>query len=296
MRRRALSILACLGFLPSVSPAAELRVPSDHPTIQQAIDAALDGDTVLVEGGIHQEDLVVEGRTSLSLVGEEGARVEAIAGPALRVVDSSRFALADLKMVGVEGASVVEIEESSEVDLLRAVVVSGWWGLTVSNSDDVTLDEVRINRPRYTCLGIGWRRGWSERVEVRNSTLLDCGDHGIWMGDGREHRIVDTTIRRVHDGHGIYHQRSQGPEYRSLDIRQVAKVCVEVESGARLIDNVVEDCGRAGIWVQGWDNVLKRNLVESRRCALRDENRPALNHYVDNSFSSKCILDWSFDD
>lgn len=43
-----------------VSPAhaaAELRVPTDFPTIQAALDAAADGDTVLVEPGVYPEHL-----------------------------------------------------------------------------------------------------------------------------------------------------------------------------------------------------------------------------------------------
>jgi PKD repeat protein len=42
---------------PAAHAAAQLRVPTDFPTIQAALDAAADGDTVLVEPGVYPENL-----------------------------------------------------------------------------------------------------------------------------------------------------------------------------------------------------------------------------------------------
>lgn len=46
-----------------------IRVPEDYPTIQQAIDAASPGDTILVAPGIYREDRVNVGK-QISLIGE----------------------------------------------------------------------------------------------------------------------------------------------------------------------------------------------------------------------------------
>ena len=67
-----LVILCILAVIPEVSIAkAEARtivVPDDYASIQEAIDNAVDGDTIFVKSGTYHENVVVN--KSLSLVGE----------------------------------------------------------------------------------------------------------------------------------------------------------------------------------------------------------------------------------
>ncbi len=49
-------------LLSSLATAAELRVPADHPTIQEAIQAASDGDVVDIAAGTYRERIDTEGK------------------------------------------------------------------------------------------------------------------------------------------------------------------------------------------------------------------------------------------
>lgn len=47
-------------------------VPDDYPTIQEAVDAAEDGDTIRVRAGTYIEEVVIQSK-SISLIGDDAS-------------------------------------------------------------------------------------------------------------------------------------------------------------------------------------------------------------------------------
>lgn len=55
--RAPFKLLTMIAFLGSTAWADVIHVPDDYPTIQQAIDASVDGDEIIVSPGTYVEDI-----------------------------------------------------------------------------------------------------------------------------------------------------------------------------------------------------------------------------------------------
>ena len=78
MRRVILLVFVEILWGLGAGMAAELQVPSQYQTLQSAIDAAINGDTILVAGGIHSgsgnRDIIIESK-SLTILSARGSRL-----------------------------------------------------------------------------------------------------------------------------------------------------------------------------------------------------------------------------
>jgi len=115
-------MVIALGLLSMKAPAQTvIHVPQDYPTIQQAIDASSDGDTVLVAPGTYFEQIDF---------GSHQITVTSSGGPASTTIDATylgpvvHFGAASTRQAVIEGFTIthgkgntfaggVEVEEGS---------------------------------------------------------------------------------------------------------------------------------------------------------------------------------------
>ncbi|HEX2711363.1 MAG TPA: choice-of-anchor Q domain-containing protein [Candidatus Acidoferrales bacterium] len=92
-----LGILALLSAV-SEAAAAELRVPGDFPTIQEALDAAMPGDTILVDPGTYTENLQFKGKD---------VRLESTGGPDATTIKGTGGTTVDIGPAGtIDGFTI----------------------------------------------------------------------------------------------------------------------------------------------------------------------------------------------
>lgn len=123
-RKKALLIFAVVFTLSCITAitaaGAEIRVPEDYATIQEAIDAAASGDTIIVGPGTYEEDLTISGKSDITLKSSEGAENTSIRGSIL-IEDSNGITL--------DGFTITAPEETNGINVRGEVS-----GLTITNN------------------------------------------------------------------------------------------------------------------------------------------------------------------
>jgi hypothetical protein len=170
-------MLLCL--LLAVAPDTR-RVPADYPTIQKAVDAARDGDTVLVAPGTYRENVRLAGKT-ITL--------------ASRFLESKDLRDVEATVLDGGGRTCVTVEAGvgEETAIVGLTLRGGQDGITSNGA------RLRILNNRITgCAkeGISFESGGGL---VRDNLIEGCGDDGIDCDDAVSVVIEGNTIRRNKD-------------------------------------------------------------------------------------------------
>ncbi len=148
-------LAAALHALALPAVADVLMVPQEYPTVQDAVDAAQDGDEIAVDPGTYVERIVVSGKD---------------------VVLRSTGGAADTLLVGFGYGSVVTFVNDADCTLQGFGVVSGAYddggGVLCDGGSDVRILDNEF-RGNYADQTGGAITAWSSAVEVRGNLFED---------------------------------------------------------------------------------------------------------------------------
>jgi parallel beta-helix repeat protein len=196
-------VLAIATWLPTPAAASIIAVPTDQPTIQAAVGAAVAGDTIAIAPGMYGERI---------RIGTSGVTIAAAEDQDPPIV------------LGTEGSPdpTIWIDGADDVVLRNLVVRGGAEGIRIERAYGAVLKQLRIES---AALGIYLRRGGrhaviaseivaipvaqgirvdkSHEATIKNVSIDETGGEGILVRRSRHVSIVDTTVSHAHAEHGI---------------------------------------------------------------------------------------------
>lgn len=196
--------------------AANINVPDDYSSIQAAVDAAVDGDTVVVQPGTYQETVLID--KSLKLIAPDGAIIKCPAGPApIKVAESGHLYHYLVAIVGggiysgtptvVSGTATITVEMSGfTLDANNYVPTGRWCSILMRNVvkgnptgegsiHDNNIINIDVNgHETFGILGYG-----NMDIDVENNVINGFGRGGIGMYSGNSNIVGNTIIGPTFD-------------------------------------------------------------------------------------------------
>jgi len=243
MRSAATLALAVFGVALSAAPSlAVTRYVRAGGSIQTAVNAAANGDTIVCGPGIYHENVVVSARANIKLVAND-ATIEAAdtTAAAVRVVDSSGCRVTGFTVHGGAGGCV-RATRCSDVRIRGNRVSSSSTGSGVV-AEACTSAQISANR----CTDVGGDAvsvTSCPAVVVRDNVVRRCGATGIMVSSdaGAQGAVVATN--RVTDC-------------------MADGIDISGGTGGRCAGNVVGSCGHDGVSVSADAEVVVRNRVRT---------------------------------
>ena len=202
----ALMLVVSLG-LATVAPVLAdtiIYVPGDYSTIQEAVDAAASGDTIMVEAGEY-DVFVVEGKANISIISTEGATVTTANNFSIEVGPIEfawvMAAVKDSENINIEGINFDGTAVGGE-----DVVVGIAYVDSTGRIADLTVENI-IGNDLGAGVAIIGDVGTST-VEMTGSTISNNDDVGIYVCtnstlEAHFNKIVgNTDFGVVNDGGG----------------------------------------------------------------------------------------------
>jgi parallel beta-helix repeat protein len=261
----ALTLLLWTGVAGAflASSPKEIRVPENFPTVQEAIDAAEPGDTILVGTGTYQENLVIT--KSLSLKGEGKYLVTLRAAdpqsPSILVKDEENVALAELTITG--GSDGLRIIGSGSLTANDIIVEGNGTGIypgpfarlelasskVSGNHGDglILLGQAEVRDSEISGNGYQGLKVWSSgSTKIHDNEISGNGGEGLFVGQGSIEVLGNMISENGGEGIEIW-----GEAWATIQRNRISNnldgILVWGEAQATISNNTISDSDRDGV-------------------------------------------------
>src|SRR5262245_22444347 len=295
-RRFAPFLVTAAAVLPLGGASAEtgktINVPAHYPTIQEAVDHAMTGDTIQVAGGLYEESVVIANRTSLTIIGSASARIDSGSeapailvsfGQSVRVIGFDLVSGGDaLRLESTTTPTVQSVHVSSAGrDGIHGHWIEGSVSVTGSSVDQAARDGIHLevvstsraevtisNNTVFSAGGMGIF-AYSEQdrgpIRVVGNTVSATGGNGIRTDCGYAYVETNQVSDTGSDAIFIYRSRSEGVVSENTITNSGGDGVTFVGTPSALVqDNVIRGSAGDGVDVAApAANILNNTIVDS---------------------------------
>jgi parallel beta-helix repeat protein len=245
--------------------AAEITVPDDHPTIQEAINAANDGDTIFVRNGTYYENVVVN--KPVSVVGENGI-ITTIDGNGTGNVLTVSTDYVNISGFTIKGSgtnyispfdggdSGIELDGVTNCAISDCIIIENCLGIFLNLSDHNILENNICHSNSKD--GIYLRLSNNNIIDA-NICNLNGGHAGIYLNPSNSNNLIMNNLCDSNADHGIKLQ--------------------EFSNNNLLKNNTCTNNWNAGIFLRSSNN----NMLNSNICYANKNNPGIILHYHNNN-------------
>ncbi len=194
--------MLALGMSPTHRESAQpkqIRVPQDFPTIQAAIDAASDGDRILVDLGTYRENLTIPKQLTILGASRDGVTIEAAtrSQAAIQIVAQGEVSLSELSVTAFATAvlipGIVAGRPVPSVVRMERIFLKYGGGLVIGGAAQAQLSLVV-----FADTGASVVAGGSARVELHGARIFTIGCGGqMFLSDSAQVVLADSIVSLV---------------------------------------------------------------------------------------------------
>ena len=287
------------------STSAETITVKQGDDLQAAIDAAPDGQTIVVTKGLYAP-IVLDGRTGLVLKGRGKPVIDgSTASNCILLTDCqdlaiSGFVLKDSQLSAVLGNGC------DTVTLSKCLVLdAGDEGIEFADCEKITIDRNTIDGTGDD--GIALSDGSGEPTNnsvITRNKIMHVPDGGIDING--DNNVVSKNLVKFSEANGVLLQNGTGNEVTKNRLVHIDGIGIDIWDGGNtfsqnkivqstshgidvdadgntLTKNVVTKAGQVGVIVRGESNQVTQNRISSSSTVdLQDTTGGATNTYVGN--------------
>jgi parallel beta-helix repeat protein len=242
--------------------AATIQVPKDYETIQEAVDAAENGDTILVKKATYAEIVVIKGFEGLTLIGKGRPTIDGgNEGIPLSILGSSDVMVSGFVIQNSSDHGVY-MEECQDCTITKCLVRdTDESGIVADDSQRITITKNKIQDTGEDGIALSDDAEFStDDCLVEKNKIQNTGDDGLDV-TGSRNKILKNSVKNA-GGDGFDFDGGTENRFEKNKVTGCHETGFLLDSDTNtILKNKVVKPGDDGIALYGGDDQVEKNKV-----------------------------------